>query len=174
MFFFPLKHTSYLTNTWPLFIFDIFFFFKNDIPFFSGFGSGWLPEMHSCPILLPNAELGTGKASGLLYSTDGVLGFRHLPQHRVALSQGASPGGCAASPGGAHLEEFCLREHTWHLMMFCKPGMIFTSTWDGCLQLCSDLFATAFHDNGPGLCFAACHIRTQGLIINMWLFMLIM
>lgn len=109
--FFPLEHTSYLTNTWPCFLFLIFFF-KNEIPFFSGFGSGWLPEMHSCSVLLPNAELGTGKASGLLYSTNGVLGFRHLPQHYAALSQEASPGGRAASPGGAHLEESCLREHT--------------------------------------------------------------
>lgn len=135
--------------------------------------------MHSCSVLLPDTKLGTGKASHLLYSTNGVLGFRHLPQQHAVLSQEVSPGGHAASLAGAHLEESCLREHTWRSPArgstpgICKPGITFTATRDGCLQLYSDLFATAFHGKGPGLGFVACGIRTQGLIINMGLFMLI-
>lgn len=109
------SETYFLSSKYlaSLFIFDIFF--KNDIPFFSGFGSGWLPEMHSRSALLPDTELGTGKASSLLSSTNGVLGFRHLPWHNAVLPQEGSPGGHAAFPGGAHLEEACPREHTWHL-----------------------------------------------------------
>lgn len=61
-----------------LFIFDVL---KNGIPFFSGFGSGWLPEMRST-----DCEDGTGQAERLLCSSSGLSGCRHQPQYHMGLS----------------------------------------------------------------------------------------
>lgn len=54
-----------------------------------------------------------------------------------------------------------LVEHTWRRPAcgntpgICKPGTTFTATRDGCLQLCSDLFATAIPRQGPWLGFCS-------------------
>lgn len=108
---FPLKHIPYLMNTWLPFSFLMFK--KNGIPFFSGFGSGWLPEMQST-----NCEGGVGKAERLLYSTNGVTGF----SHSTIWPFPTIPCGLRSSPGGGRRKAaFCLLERAWHLMTSSRP-----------------------------------------------------
>lgn len=167
--FSPLKRISYLANTWLLFLFLIFFFKKWHS--FLLWVWVWVASRNAFLLRSPARHRAGNRKSQ-------QFAFFHQWGPRLSASAtapcGPSPGripwrACSfpwwSTPGGGlpaetHLASASLGRHSQ------PPGTVASSS-------ALTYLLQQFHDKGPGLGFAACDIRTQGLIINMWLFMLI-
>lgn len=147
---FPLKHISYLMNTWLLFSFLMF----KKIAFLSFLGLG-LVGFQKCNLLTVKMAQG---AEVLLYSTSRVTGCRHQTEHHVGLSHNPlgvvqlpwwwrTPGGVL--PVGAHLAFDDIRH------ALATRGL--------CLQLCSDLICCSIPWQRPWFVFCTSWYQNLGL-----------